>query len=77
MSLIKDYKGPKRYELFEVTLKIIEELGSSGRIDEIYEKILDFLNLPNEIIEYPHGIGNTSYATELEYKKQNGPRLIA
>ena len=66
MSLIKDYKGPKRYELFEVTLKVLEALGGSGRINEIYEKVLDILNLPDDMIEYSHGIGTKHYATELE-----------
>lgn len=68
MSVIEDYKGPKKYELFKVTLKALEALGGSGRIDEINEKAIDFLDIPDEIIEYPHGRGNTHYATELEYQ---------
>ena len=66
MSLIKDYKGPKKYELLQTTLEALDKLGGSGRIDEINEKIIDILNLTDEIIEYPHA--NKSYRTELVYQ---------
>lgn len=69
MSLIKDYKRPKRYELFRVTLEVLDKLGGSGRINEIHEKVIDILNLSDEIIDYPHGSDNRSYETELEYYK--------
>ena len=68
MALIKDYTGPKRYELFKATLEILDKLGGSGRIDEIHEKVIDILNLTEEIIDYPHGESNRSYQTELEYQ---------
>jgi len=68
MSLIKDYSGPKRYELFKVTLEVLDKLGGSGRIDEIHEKIIDVLNLTEEVIDYPHGDSGRSYQTELEYQ---------
>lgn len=50
MSLIKDYKGPKRYELFIVTLEVLDKLGGSGRINEIHEKVIDFLFSPLKCI---------------------------
>jgi len=68
MSLIKDYSGPKRYELFKETSEVLDKLGGSGRIDEIHEKIIDILNLTEEIIDYPHGDSGRSYQTELEYQ---------
>ena len=68
MSLIKDYSGPKRYNLFKITLEVLEKLGGSGRIDEISEKIIDVLNLTEETIDYPHGDSDRSYQTELEYQ---------
>lgn len=68
MSLIKDYSGPKRYELFKDTLEVLDKLGGSGRIDEIHGKIIDLLNLKKEIIDYPHGDRGRSYQTELEYQ---------
>ena len=66
MSLIKDYKGPKKYELLKITLEALDKLGGSGRVDEINENIIGILNLTDEIIDYPHT--NKSYRTELEYQ---------
>ena len=66
MNHKKDYKGPKNYELLQITLEALDKLGGSGRIDEIYKKIIDSLNLTDEIIDYSHG--NKNYRTELEYQ---------
>ena len=36
--------------------------------NEIHEKVIDILNLTEEIIDYPHGDSGRSYQTELEYQ---------
>lgn len=36
-------------------IKALRELGGSGTIAEIYEKVVKILNLPDEMLEIPHG----------------------
>ena len=37
------------------TIKALEALGGSGTIDEIYDKVIQILNLPEEILDIPQG----------------------
>ncbi len=46
-------------------LKAMHQLGGSGNIDEINEKTIELLNLPDEIVDIPHGDGSRS---EVEYR---------
>lgn len=48
-------------ELFQA----IKELGGSGTINEIDQKTLEILQLPQDVTEYPHGDGNK---TEIQYR---------
>jgi len=66
MSLLEGYKGPKLKNLIKPTLDALKELDGSGQIDEINDRVINNLNLTEEIIEYPHGINKSS--TELEYQ---------
>jgi restriction system protein len=47
------------------TVQALKLLDGSGTIEEIYEKVAELLNLPDEILEIPHG--NTSQS-EVEYR---------
>lgn len=55
---------PTRNELMNPTIEAIRELGGSANTDEIYEKIVDKLNLSNTIIEVINGKTGQS---ELQY----------
>lgn len=47
------------------TVQALKNLGGSGTIQEIYEQVVQILNLPDQILELPHG---TSSTTEVEYR---------
>lgn len=47
------------------TIQALEALGGSGTTDEIYDKVVEIMNLPDEILEVPHG--DTSQ-NEVEYR---------
>jgi|GEM_PF-1390579 len=47
-------------------LEALHQLGGSGNIDEINEKTIEILNLPDEIINVPHG--KDSSTSEVEYR---------
>ena len=66
MSLLTDYEGPRWRELLEPTLDALKELDGYGRINEINERVINMLDLPEIVIDYPHGI-NSSW-TEIEYQ---------
>lgn len=51
--------------MFIPTLQALKSLGGSGTIEEIYEKVAQILDIPDSILEIPHG--NTSQ-TEIEYR---------
>lgn len=40
--------------LMNPLIKALKELGGSGTIQEIYEKVVEILNLPNDVLEIPH-----------------------
>ncbi len=47
------------------TLKALQKLGGSGSISEIYDTVLELLELPVEVVEVPHLSTGT---TEVEYR---------
>ncbi len=49
------------------TLKVIEELGGSGTIQEIAEGVIQLLGLPEEVTSQPHNPEKSSQ-TEVEYR---------
>ncbi len=51
---------PKREELHWPTLRALDESGGSASIKELLERIADDLNLPDEILDIPHGEGPRS-----------------
>ena len=59
-------KVPTYDSMFNDILKAIYALGGSGSVEEINQKTLELLDLPEEIIEIKHGKSNT--LTEVEYR---------
>jgi|SRR5665213_597604 len=60
-------KVPNRYELQDPVLKALNQLGGSGTNEEIYEKVIEILKLPSEIVDLPHGKGEAG-RTALDYE---------
>jgi len=56
---------PNYSDLINPTLKSLQILGGSGKNDEIYDEVVKLLNLPDNVIDIPHGNGSQS---ELEYR---------
>ena len=56
---------PTYDQLIEPTFVALHRLGGSGSNDEIVERVIADRRLPGEVVEKPHGRGNT---TELEYR---------
>ncbi len=54
-------------QLMNPLLRALRELGGSGSVDEIHEKVADALDVPEEVLTQPHNpeTGNT---TEIEYR---------
>lgn len=59
-------KIPTFDSMMNPLLKALHELGGSGTIEEIDTKVIESLNLPEEIIELPHG--DKSSKSEVEYR---------
>lgn len=47
------------------TIQAVQMLGGSGTIEEIYDKVVHLLNLPDKVLEIPHG---TTSQSEVEYR---------
>lgn len=47
------------------TIQALRLLGGSGTTEEIYEQVIQILNLPNSVLEIPHGSTSQS---EVEYR---------
>lgn len=52
---------------FNPVIIALKELGGSGTIEEINQKVIENENIPDEISSVPHGEKNTSQ-TEVEYR---------
>lgn len=58
---------PQYHELLNPTLQALRDLGGSGTIDEIYQKVSEITNLPEGILEIPHNPEKSSIS-EVEYR---------
>lgn len=54
-------------ELMNPLLNALQELGGSGSVDEIYEKVAESLGVSEEILAHPHN-PETGNRTEIEYR---------
>ncbi len=63
-------KIPHRNDLMKPTVEAIEALGGSGSVDEIVEKVISLLEIPEELIAQPYTTkrGNEDGRTQLEYE---------
>jgi restriction system protein len=60
-------KVPSFDQLMNPLLRSLRELGGSGSIEEIYDKVVELERLPDEIISQPHD-PEKSNQTEVEYR---------
>ncbi|MBA3031038.1 MAG: restriction endonuclease [Desulfobacterium sp.] len=58
---------PKYHELMNPLLKALQELGGSGSIEEIAQKVSELSGLPEEVLNIPHNPEKSSQ-TEIEYR---------
>jgi restriction system protein len=58
---------PQYHEMMIPTIKVIDELGGSGTIQEIAEGVIQFLGLPETVTSQPHNPEKSSQ-TEVEYR---------
>jgi restriction system protein len=58
-------KIPQYNEMFNSVLQALHELGGSGSIEEINNKVIELQNYPADIVDVLHGEGPT---TEIEYR---------
>ena len=56
---------PTYDEMMLPTLRALQRLGGSGTISEIFEKVIEIMNLPADVLEAPHLNTNQS---EVEYR---------
>ena len=61
-------KLPTREQLLNPTLKALVELGGSGSIEEINEKVIAILKIPETLTVTPHFKDKDGGQTELEYE---------
>jgi len=59
-------KLPTYDEMMNPLLEALKQLGGSGTINEINEKVFEIMKLPNEILEVPHGENGSR--SEVEYR---------
>jgi restriction system protein len=58
-------KIPQYNDMFNPVLQALQELGGSGSIEEINNKVIEMQNYPADIVDILHGEGPT---TEIEYR---------
>jgi restriction system protein len=58
---------PVYHELMNPTLQALRELGGSGTIHEIYDKVTEIMQLPDEVLDVIHN-PNRGTQTEVEYR---------
>ncbi len=58
---------PTHIQLIEAVYQALHELGGSGSIDEIYEKVTEILSLSDHILSVPHN-SEESNRTEVQYR---------
>lgn len=67
MARTKKIKSPTQIELIEPVFGALKELGGSANISEIRDKVIETMQLSDEIVDEPHN-GGASQQTELEYQ---------
>lgn len=61
-----DSRIPRYQNLIDITFKVLKLLGGSGNVQEITNKVIEILELPDDVVDIPHSdAGNQS---ELEYQ---------
>lgn len=60
-------KIPSFDQLMNPLLQALQEIGGSGNIQEINERLIDTLDLPEELLDQPHN-PTSGNQTELEYR---------
>ena len=58
---------PKFHELMNPLIKALHELGGSGSIEEISQKVAELSDLPEDLLNIPHNPEKSSQ-TEIEYR---------
>ena len=58
---------PTYKDLMNPLLRALQDLGGSGSIDEINERVAEILDVPDEILDIPHDADSTS-RSEVEYR---------
>jgi len=58
---------PKYNELLNPLLQALHDLGGSGTVEEIFSRVSELLDLPEDILNLPHD-PNKGSQTELEYR---------
>lgn len=58
---------PKYHELMNPVLEALHELGGSGSIEEIAQKVAELSDIPEELFNIPHNPEKSSQ-TEIEYR---------
>lgn len=63
--MVKDNKFPTNKQLREATLIALEELGGSAKTKDINAKVIELLDIPDDIVklEHPDGV-----CTFLDYR---------
>jgi restriction system protein len=61
---------PHRNDLMKPTVEALQALGGSGSVDEIVEKVILLLGIPDELVSQPYITkrGNEDGRTQLEYE---------
>lgn len=57
---------PNYSDLINPTITALQNLGGSGKVDEIYSEVLKIIPLPDEIIDFQHS--EKSSQSELQYR---------
>ncbi|MHB9030059.1 MAG: restriction endonuclease, partial [Candidatus Latescibacterota bacterium] len=67
LHMSKHGQIPKYHELMNPLLKALKELGGSGSIDEIWSKVSESLDLPEDVLAILHDPERSSQS-EIEYR---------
>ena len=57
---------PAYSDLINPTITALQNLGGSGKVDEIYNEVLKIVSLPDEIVDFQHS--EKSSQSELQYR---------
>src|ERR1035438_5317490 len=60
-------KIPRYDQLMNPVISALRELGGSGSIDEIYEKVIEMMKMPDDVLAVLHDPESTN-RTEVQYQ---------